>query len=406
MTLDAFLEKRLLLKESRITLGLDRIQTFVEKVPLKKKCPIIAIGGTNGKGSCLTTLVNIYTEAGYNVCSFISPHIESVNERFKMNHDDISSEELLSYFKQVEQMSQDLDLSYFEFLCAVAWLMFCDKTPDVMIFEIGMGGRLDAVNALPISLSVITSIDLDHEAYLGNTRDVIAKEKFAIARQNTPLVIGDPNLTSLMLNHLETLNAKVYRFNQSFSAFNDGGNIIYQGEHQIQFKDNHVNVHALSCALKVIEILNQSLPVTANMIPNILSQLVIPGRFEYLIHEPPLIVDVAHNTAAMTSLMKRWPYARDETVMIVAFKQGKRITSSIKALGKYAKRVYFLDLEDDAFIDQDVFIANISREVHYEIIKPSQLRQVIGLNAPKLAFGCFKIVELVKKLMREGIDVN
>lgn len=406
MTLDAFLEKRLHLKESRITLGLERMRAFIEKVPLKRKCPIIAIGGTNGKGSCLTTLVKIYTQAGYNVCSFLSPHIESVNERFKVNNADISSEELLCYFKEVQQMSQSLDLSYFEFLCAVAWVIFCDKTPDIMIFEVGMGGRLDAVNALPITMSVITSIDLDHEAYLGNTRDLIAKEKFAIARNNAPLVVGDPNLTKQMVEHIGTLKAQVHRFSESFSAYVKDGEIVYRGGQQIQFTDNNVNIYALSCALKVVELLKHSLPVKLERITETLHHLVIPGRFEFLVHEPPLVVDVAHNTASITSLLNRWPYSREETVMIVAFKKGKQIISSIKSLGSYARVVYFLDFDHEACIDQDVFIANISREVHYEVIRPCQLREVIDINAPKLIFGCFKVVELVKKLMKEGVNVN
>ena len=180
------------LHHRKIDLSLGRVKAVLSAMELEQPpYGIITIGGTNGKGSCVAILESIYVESGYRVGAFTSPHLWKFNERVRVNRRDATDDELIAAFRAIDSVRGDVTLSYFEYSTLVAIVFFATSGVDVAILEVGLGGRLDAVNALNPDASMIVSIDLDHEKWLGDTRDAIGVEKAGILRPGRPAVIAD-----------------------------------------------------------------------------------------------------------------------------------------------------------------------------------------------------------------------
>ena len=200
-----------------IDMGLERVSTVAKQMGLTSfKCPVITVAGTNGKGSVVTVLEHTYHMAGYQTGSLTSPDLLYYNERVKINAKPVSDEALCHAFAAIEAQRGDTTLTFFEFNVLVALYCFQQQSLDVIILEVGMGGRLDATNIINTDLAVITSIGLDHMEFLGDTREVIALEKAGICRQGKPAVIGDLDPPQSLLNHLNDNNIKSSIINQDF----------------------------------------------------------------------------------------------------------------------------------------------------------------------------------------------
>jgi dihydrofolate synthase / folylpolyglutamate synthase len=176
-----------------IAMGLNRVKKVLEKLQLSPSFPIITVAGTNGKGSVCAMLSQIYVQAGYRVGTYTSPHIHRYNERVNINLQSISDQDLCAAFVAVEAARADVDLTYFEMGTLAAMWHFCSQKLDVAILEIGLGGRLDAVNAFEPTCSIVTTIDLDHMEFLGDTRELIGLEKAGVFRANKLAICGDEN---------------------------------------------------------------------------------------------------------------------------------------------------------------------------------------------------------------------
>ena len=402
MTIDQWLSHVLKLQESGIKPGLERMNAYLDRYQGSPSCPVIAVGGTNGKGSCVEALVSIYSKAGFRVGSFISPHLLKVNERFRINTECVDDDLILEHFERINALGRDLGLSYFELLCVTAWQIFCEASLDVMIFEVGLGGKLDAVNALPLSHSIITSIDLDHQEYLGNDRDSIAIEKFGILRENKAAVIAETDLTDCMIKALDQTGAMKYVINQSFKVVSNQKSHQYLGDTALSFTQCTIHPQVLGAVCKTLELTQSLLPVPNDLIQKTLCELQVPGRFERVQGEPPMIIDVAHNEAAIKNLLKQWPYPSSNTTMMVAFKKNKTIKEVLSNLNQYAQNIIFVEMDDNAFVSKQVFIANLASCVHYELISFDEVKERVWTMAqPTLVFGCFKLVGHVRSLFKE-----
>ncbi|MBR4939581.1 MAG: hypothetical protein IKZ24_00670 [Burkholderiaceae bacterium] len=177
--------------QSVIELGLGRMRTMVERLGIEFDCPVIVVGGTNGKGSTCMMLESIYRAAGYEVGTHTSPHMLRFNERARVNGAEIDDESMVRAFEKVEAQRGDLPLTYFEFTALAIFMAFIEKQLDVVILEVGLGGRLDAINVLEPTASIVTTVGVDHEAFLGNTRDSVGWEKAHIYRKGKPAICAD-----------------------------------------------------------------------------------------------------------------------------------------------------------------------------------------------------------------------
>ncbi len=295
-----------------IDMGLARITRVKESLGLKFACPVITVGGTNGKGSTCAFLESILLAAGYKVACHTSPHLLRFNERARMNGADVSDADLLKAFERVEQarcrLSDPPTLTYFEFTTLAIMDIFANASVDAVILEVGMGGRLDAVNIVDADCAIVTSIDLDHMAYLGNTREAIAFEKAGIFRTKAIAICGDPIPPASLINHANAIGADLWLMGKDYSFTGDqqqwgwtgrGKRFSGLGYPALRGANQLLNASAVIAALIA---LHDRLPVSAQDIRNGLALVELPGRFQVLPGRPTVVLDVAHNPHAAATL--------------------------------------------------------------------------------------------------------
>lgn len=299
-----------------ISMGLERINSVIHRLNLTPQFKIITVAGTNGKGSTCAMLSQIYQQAGYRVACYTSPHLLRYNERVRINGIEATDEDLCSAFSAVDQARQGSDvaeevlLTYFEIGTLAAIWHFCQQKIDVAVLEIGLGGRLDAVNAFRPDCAVVTSVDIDHQEFLGNTRDSIGAEKAGVYRTDVPAICGDFNPPETLVNHAKKIHADfqriqhefLYQKNQRSWQFVMRGIVRYElpfpaltGEYQLA---------NASCAIAAVESLQTLLPVSVQAIAAAMLQVKLAGRFQTVCLSPRWILDVAHNPHAATALAK------------------------------------------------------------------------------------------------------
>lgn len=318
-----------------IDMGLERIGQVKETMGLVPECPVVVVAGTNGKGSVCAFLSQIYKEAGFKVGTLTSPHILSYNERIAVNTRPVSDEEITASFERIEAARGNISLTYFEFNTLAAVDIFIRNAVDVMILEVGLGGRLDAVNVFDADVAVVTSVDLDHQAFLGDTVEQVAFEKAGIFRSGKPAVCGQNPPPETLEKHAGTIGADLLSAGLDFDYAkleNQQWSYRFHPQRSKLFSDRHRNRNALpipalrgsyqlanaSCALTVIECLNGLLPIDIGSIKRGLLLVNNPGRFQVLPGRPLTVLDVGHNPHAARAMRQNLialPFARKRTAV-------------------------------------------------------------------------------------------
>ena len=311
-------------------MGLVRCKAVAEKMQLlNPKHIVISVSGTNGKGSSVTMLDNILRYAGYRTGSYTSPHLIRYNERIRLTGTAVSDEQLCRSFQRIDQIRGDISLTYFEFGTLAALDIFQHAELDVCLLEIGLGGRLDAVNCLDANIALISSIDIDHERWLGADRESIGHEKAGIFRTSSPAVCSDPNPPQSIFKYAEQLKTDLYVLKDNFS-FHLGaddwswksGPIVYT---QLP-KPNHYSdcqVQNAAGVLMALTLLSDKLPVDAQAIKQGLRDFDLAGRFQILFGKTQIILDVAHNPEAIRNLvynLEQLPVAGKTHIVIGIFR--------------------------------------------------------------------------------------
>lgn len=292
-----------------IDLGLERVtQVFHNLNPDYHKPPTITVAGTNGKGSCIATLESIYRTQGYRVGAYTSPHILSYNERIKIDGNPVSDELICEVFAKINTARGNISLSYFEFGTLAALELFAQAKVDVQLLEVGLGGRLDAVNMIDPDIAIISSIGIDHVDWLGATREAIGQEKAGIFRAATPAVIGDSDPPVSLLESALEKNTPAYYIGKDFDYEKQptGWDWI-SGNHCIHLphpalKGEHQYRNAAS-VIFAITALADRLPVSETAMQQGLSHVQLSGRFQLIDGEIPLLLDVGHNPEAVKTLV-------------------------------------------------------------------------------------------------------
>ena len=294
-----------------IDLGLNRAAAVFQKLnPNGIKPATITVAGTNGKGSCVAFLEAIYKAQGYKVGTYTSPHILKYNERIKINAEPVSDELICEAFERIDAARAEVSLSYFEFGTLAALDIFSRAKLDIQILEVGLGGRLDAVNIVDPDVAIITSIDIDHVDWLGETREAIGREKAGIFRAGIPAIIGDLNPPQSLLDAAKQTQAVLFCLHKDFSyektpthwnwvannnRYTDLPYPVLKGEHQ--FRNTSTVILAVSQ-------LQERLPVTETAIHEGLKTARLMGRFQLCAGEIPVLLDVAHNPQAVRTLVE------------------------------------------------------------------------------------------------------
>ena len=335
-----------------IDMGLERVRQVAERLQLKLNVPVITVAGTNGKGSTCAMLEAIYLQAGYKTGVYTSPHLVDFEERCRLLGESPKADTFAAAFAQVEQARQDTSLTYFEFSTLAIMKMMADAALDVVILEVGLGGRLDAVNVMDADCAIITSIDLDHTALLGNDRDSIGLEKAGIMRSGRPVIISDPVPPESIVKHAESLGADAWLMGKDFNFSGDqlqwswaGRGRRYSGLAYPALRGANQLLNA-SGVLAAIEVMRPQLPVTAQAIRNGLAMVELTGRFQIVPGEPVLVLDVAHNPHSVSALaanldaMGFYP----TTHAVFGAMADKDLQSMLKKLLPLVDAWYFTDL--------------------------------------------------------------
>jgi dihydrofolate synthase/folylpolyglutamate synthase len=212
-----------------IDMGLDRVAAVAQILGLTFSCPVITVGGTNGKGSTCAMLESILMQGGYRVGLYTSPHILHFNERARINGELVSDDSLCAAFEKVEAARRDISLTYFEFSTLAILLLFVEAGLDAVILEVGLGGRLDAVNIFDADVAIVTSVDLDHQDYLGDTREAIGFEKAGIYRAGRAAICSDPAPPASLIDHATKIGADLWLFGRDFNYSGDRQQWNYGG---------------------------------------------------------------------------------------------------------------------------------------------------------------------------------
>ncbi|WP_318443932.1 bifunctional tetrahydrofolate synthase/dihydrofolate synthase [Photobacterium leiognathi] len=326
------------LHTSAIDLGLDRVKAVGQKADLLKTAPcVITVAGTNGKGSTCAMLEAILIEAGYKVGVYSSPHLVRYNERVRINNQELDDSEHTQAFASVEAARGDISLSLFEFGTLSALTLFKTHQVDVVVLEVGLGGRLDATNIVDHDVSVITSLAIDHVDWLGDNIDVIGYEKAGIFRSGKPAICGQPHPPATVPAHADDIGAELYQ-------------VGYQFEYQVE--DNYWNWQCGAFDLTQLPLPNLPLPnaatalmalgaaeldISEENIINGLKKAQLPGRMQRVSEQPLIIMDVAHNPhsaeyfANQLSKIKQ-KEGKSKIHAVVAMLHDKDIASTIAAM--------------------------------------------------------------------------
>ena len=309
-TLEDWLHRLESLHPKTIDMGLDRVTNVAKELGLKFDCPVITVGGTNGKGSTCAMLESILLQSGYHVGLYTSPHLLRFNERARIDGEMLGDEAFCASFAEVEaaRSVSGTSLTYFEFTTLAILKLFADAGLDAVILEVGLGGRLDAVNIIDADVAIVTSVDLDHMDYLGDTREKIGFEKAGIFRSGRTAICSDPSPPASLIAHAEAIGADLWLFGRDFNYSGDKQQWNFGGRSQRRNALAYPSLRGAnqllnaSAALAALESLRTRLPVGAQEVRTGLVLVDLPGRFQVLPGRPSVILDVAHNPHAAATL--------------------------------------------------------------------------------------------------------
>jgi len=411
-----------------IALGLERVarvrDVLRERSGLALPMPIFIVGGTNGKGSTCAMLEAILGAAGFAVGCYTSPHLLRYNERVRVNGRPVDDARLAEAFAKVEAARGDTPLTYFEFGTLAAAVIFAESALDALALEVGMGGRLDAVNVFEPDCAIVTSVGLDHMEYLGDTREKIGWEKAHIFRPGKPAICGDPEPPASMLDHAAQIGADLQLIGRDFGFEAQDGQWQYRG---VNARRSGLPYPALrgarqlanaSVVLAALDALRERLPISAQAVREGLLAVALPGRFQVLPGRPMVILDVAHNPQAAEVLAENLDrvdnsvdsHSRGRTIAVFGMLADKDIAGVVDVLRGSVDRWHVATLGSMRGARADAVAAIVAREQPWaEILRfespraaYSAARAVAGLDDKILIFGSFLTVADVLSAIVEG----
>jgi dihydrofolate synthase/folylpolyglutamate synthase len=325
---------------SAIEMELERVAAVKDALALAPHCPVITVGGTNGKGSACAMLEAILDHAGYRVGCYTSPHILRYNERIRIARCEASDEAIVAALSAVEGARGETPLTYFEFSTLAAVWLFAREGVDAAILEVGLGGRLDAVNAFDADCALVMSVDLDHMDYLGDTREAIGFEKAGIFRPGRPAICAERHPPASVVRHAQAIGATLLVAGRDFGFEAGEGQWRYRGPSGERHGLPHpalrgdFQIGNAAAVLAALDMLRDRLPVAASDVRTGLITAENPARFQVLPGRPAVILDVAHNPAAARALAHNLAHMRAEgrTYAVFAMLNDKDIGGVIDAV--------------------------------------------------------------------------
>ena len=413
-TLQEWLAWQETLYPSAIALGLDRVSKVWKRMhPEPLPFPVILVGGTNGKGSCSAMLEAIYAAGGYRTACYTSPHLLRYNERIRIDREEVSDADLCVAFEQVDQARQSDSLTYFEFGTLAALWLFIQARPDVAILEVGMGGRLDAVNIIDADVALVTSVALDHQDWLGNDREAIGFEKAGIFRSQRPAICADPDVPQTLRQHARSIGAELYCYPTDFhEVINETGWSWHgPGRHRHGLPwpalRGYRQLKNAAAVLMVVECLQNRLPINQDAARTGLLSVHLPGRFQVIAGAIPVILDVAHNPEAAGVLaenLRRHP-CQGRTLAVLGMLRDKDAEGVAQSLAGQIDCVYAASLGVDRGLQAQELAARVQggglvvRQEFASVVEAFQQAREEAVSGDRIVvFGSFFTVAAVLPL--------
>jgi len=307
-TLDDWLAHCERLHPKHIELGLERVRAVAERMALRFDCPVFTVAGTNGKGSTCAMLEAILQQAGFRTGVYTSPHLVRFEERCRIRGEAVDASQLIAACARVEGARGDIALTYFEFTTLAILAVLARAGLDAVVLEVGLGGRLDAVNLIDADCAIITSVDIDHAELLGDTREQIGLEKAGILRTGRPAIVSDPVPPQSVIDRAQAIGADLWLAGRDFNYSGDkqqwawaGRGRRYAGLAYPALRGANQLLNAAG-VLAALEAMRARLPVTAQAVRLGLALVELPGRFQVVPGQPALVLDVAHNPHSVAAL--------------------------------------------------------------------------------------------------------
>ncbi|QTD44590.1 bifunctional tetrahydrofolate synthase/dihydrofolate synthase [Ottowia testudinis] len=351
-TLDDWLAHCEQLHPTTIDMGLDRVRAVAQRMALRFDCPVFTVAGTNGKGSTCAMLEAILHQAGFRTGLFTSPHLVRFEERCRIRGENANAADLIAAFARVESARAEISLTYFEFTTLAILSTLARAGLDAVILEVGLGGRLDAVNIIDTDCAIVTSIDIDHAELLGDTREKIGFEKAGILRTGRPAIVSDPVPPQSIIDRATEIGADLWLLGRDFNYSGDkqqwawaGRGRRYAGLAYPALRGANQLINA-SGVLAALEAMRQQLPVTAQAVRNGLALVDLPGRFQVVPGQPALVLDVAHNphSAAALALNLDAMGFYPTTHAVFGAMADKDLAPMLQRMDPLVDRWYFTDL--------------------------------------------------------------
>ena len=335
-----------------IALGLERVARVIGRLGIRIECPVFTVGGTNGKGSTCAMLEAMLQASGYRTGLYTSPHLVRYNERVRIDGREAEDGALCAAFAAVDSARADIPLTYFEFGTLAAMWLFARAGLEAVVLEVGLGGRLDAVNALDPDCAVLTSIGIDHVDFLGATRESIGREKAGIFRRDRAAVVAEPAPPRSVLEAARAVDARLLLVGRDFGYTREDGQWSYWGPAGRRAGLAHpalrgsLQLRNAAAAICALESLRERLPVSMQHVRQGLAQVALAGRFQVLPGRPQVILDVAHNPQAAQGLAQDLAgsgFAR-ETIAVLGMLRDKDVAGVVRALAPRVTRWHLATL--------------------------------------------------------------
>ncbi|MCG9724276.1 bifunctional tetrahydrofolate synthase/dihydrofolate synthase [Vibrio brasiliensis] len=329
---------------SAIDLGLERVQAVAKSANLTKPAPtVITVAGTNGKGSTCALMEAILLDAGYSVGVYSSPHLIRYNERVRVNGQDLADEKHVQAFDFIEKQRGEISLSFFEYGTLAALRLFQTEKVDIVLLEVGLGGRLDATNVVDHDVSIVTSLAIDHVDWLGDDINVIGYEKAGIFRTGKPAICGQPKAPATVAAHADDIGAELYQVEIQYNYQLTDSNTWSWVHGSYQLDDLPVpNLPLQNAATALMALATANLDISDVNIVKGLENAKLPGRMQVLSTQPTILLDVAHNPHSAEYLVTRvaQQYQNKTIHTVVAMLHDKDIQSTLEALTPVASHWY------------------------------------------------------------------
>jgi dihydrofolate synthase/folylpolyglutamate synthase len=352
VTLSDWLARCERLHPTTIDLGLERVEQVRARLGLRFDCAVVTVAGTNGKGSTCAMLEAIALQAGCRTGLYSKPHLVHFQERCRVGGMPVAADALVPHFEAVEAARGEVSLTYFEFTTLAILHRLAQAGLDLAVLEVGLGGRLDAVNVIDADCAIITSIDIDHTAFLGTDRETIGREKAGILRTGRPAVVSDPLPPASVIEHAQLIGADLRLHGRDFSTGGDRQQWWWRGRRKryaglaypaLRGANQLLNAAGVLAAL---EALDGRLPVSAQAVRSGFATVELPGRFQVVPGQPAIVLDVAHNPHAVATLARNLDqmgyYPRTHAVF--GAMQDKDTATMLATLQPLVDRWHFCDL--------------------------------------------------------------